>query len=404
MKVRIPEVKVYSSFISLLLAGAIYGLATSRILGASERGTVVAILSASSLAGLLGTAGSASEFRRHVAVGSSISIWRPLSLTLMISSLLGAVFSLVLSFLGGSTILVSDMLLLTVLSTISSVIFFLREVLAGANKISVGNWMLAGGLSLQIPILILLSGNGLLSVTSTLSLFLVAQVMVLSGLLVVWQGVSKRLNFSAPVMLERLIVGHRWSLVPILVAQYFSGGDRFVAALVIASDQVAFLAAASTMVLAPSALLTAMIPRIQNKYSQGIKQNRSKLLYLVVLIMAINVFIATFAYPLMGAIFGPEFFVAGSVVRIMSIGVPMFLLYQLFIASLMGRGAYGRAAMVSAATAVSYFSGMVILSEYGANGAAVGFVVGNLVGVVFIVVTRFRQILLRNESVKSASM
>lgn len=401
MKMRIPNASIYVSFIALLFAGAMYGVATARLLGPSERGTVVAILSASSLAGLLGTAGSASEFRRHVAIGNSISIRAPLRLTLMISSILGAAFALLLSLLGRGTISFSEMLLLILLSIISSVIFFLREVLVGANKISLGNGMLAGGLSLQVPILLMLSGSGSLSTTSTLSLYLIAQVSVVSVLLIVWRAVSKGLQLSLTIVRQKLMVGHRWSLVSMLVAQYFSGGDRFVAALIIAPDQVAYFAAASTIVLAPSALLSAMIPRIQNRYSQGIRQNRTKLFLVVIIIVGINGIIAVFAYPLMRAIFGPEFLTAGSVVRIMSIGVPIFLVYQLFIANQMGKGKYPQAAVVSAVCAISYFVGMMVLREYGANGVAVGFVVGNLIGLVFILWTYLRQAHSRHDLVNS---
>jgi len=390
VKLRISGLNVYMSLASLMLAGAFYGIATSRILGPSERGSLVAILSAVSLAGLLGTAGSASELRRQVAMGKIVSIQSKLVVSLLISICLGIVAALLLNLFGENQISPLNGILLLSLSMSSTAIFLFREVLAGAGLISFGNWVLALGLTLQLPVIAVLASRSTVSTTDALVIYLFAQVSAVLIMVTSWQVHSKKKNISPLPASVVLMPTHRWSIFSLLAAQYFSGGDRFVAAMLMESDQVAFFAAASTLVLAPGLLVIASLSVIQNNYSRGVRHNRAGLISLGIVVAVAVAVISIFAYPISEMLFGPDFVQSGSAVRIMSIGIPAFMVYQFSIARLMGMGSYPTAATQAGLTVGASILAMVLFMNSGANGAAAAFVVAAFVGFVLSLWARLK--------------
>jgi O-antigen/teichoic acid export membrane protein len=266
--------------IAVLGAPAIYGIAVARWLGPNDRGLYVTLLAASSIAGLIGTLGIATEIRGRVARDLRIPVISSLSKVSVAGAGIGLVGVGILTLNSPSKYSQADLVCMIALSMLTALIILFREMLFGLGVISQTNWVIALTQASQFIPLIFLHSLGELSLINVLAIQVLAQFLMVLLLTTMWRKGNGRRSVQALQSAAFTISPFdRLSLASLLAVQYFAGGDRFILSLFTTPDQVAFYSVGATFALIPGLLVGATIPSVQNASSIGVQQDGRRILW-----------------------------------------------------------------------------------------------------------------------------
>jgi O-antigen/teichoic acid export membrane protein len=211
-----------------------------------------------------------------------------------------------------------------------------------------------------------------------------AQIMTVILLALVWLRKSKNREIenlrSAPLRVSHT---DRLSLVSLLAAQYFAGGDRFLLSLFTTPDQVAYYSVGATFALVSGLLVSAAIPSVQNVSSSGSAQNRRRVVLCLLSTFLTSIVIVVLAPWLVNGIFGSAYSASIDITRIVQFSVLPMAIYSLTLAFLVGSRRYRLSALASSTAVGASALAIVLLGEKGAIGASLALVFASLMGCLF---------------------
>lgn len=378
----------FVAYAAVVAAPALYGIATARLLGPNDRGVLITVLSAATFAGLLGTRGSASEYRRLITSGASPHLRREFIVTILSGAVIGGFLAVLILRSYHVETGLPIALLVVVLSALMAATILIRELLFGLRRMIVHNWLISAGFLVQLPLLYLLYETNSLGVVTALTLYVAFSGLVLMLLSVVWISVKSKNTAQSSPFKSGVSRAARLSLVPLLAHLYFSNGDRLVLSLVSSPDQVAFYSVAWTLALLPGMGVMAALPSLQDAAIHGVKASRRRMLVVALITVVSLLLVVLFAPSITNTIFGSDYAPSVDATRLMSLGALPYLMMTVVLTLMIGAGRYKAAGLASGVSVLASLVGILLLSGYGAVGAAVAFIgaatVGTLVSVILL--------------------
>lgn len=345
---------------------AVYGIATARLLGPTDRGYLVGALSGVSLVAIVGTLGTATALRNSVTTDIPIRIRRHVIMSGGVGGVLGTALGVALYAIAHYPSPLIAIPLIALICALSTVVVILREVLTALGRMPITYFLAGASVLVQIPILWMLAATEPSFITALLlfAVFTLVYTLALSWLITTSRPPEQvraetRLNFRA-----------RSSLVALIAGQYLNGGDRVVAAFVIAAPAVAMYSVGSSIALIPLVILGASYQDAHNRSATGSSILTRALKRQVVLVIAICGALLVFMPNIISTVFGDEYLDGTDAGRISILAVPFLIVLSLANAVLLGKGAYTKAS-TSAGTALVVGTALLLILGSGESvGAA----------------------------------